>query len=353
MNADNLNKKNDSRENDPQVVSEQQLVDILLFEKRAGTIADCDKARLDKLLAKRDAGENSHSIGQLGDLLDEMPDFEPPVDLTAKTLARVEAQKRTQELSQKISLAELQRSAGAPRSTFSLKELVSIAAIFVVAVGIIISSFSQASHKNMQNKCYANTGQIGSALLSYASDNRGFLPAANLSGKNWLTGGSRREIASNSSNLYKLISEKYVPSPRVFQCPAVGSENFVPRENATDFQKSDHINYSFQHNIAGPALSVRQSKAVASKMVVLSDANPLFEQGTFNESLVDNPISKNHSQSGQNVLFLDGHCKWTSASNAGVDSDNIFLAGNLKQYTGTESPVSKCDSFLLPAWSGK
>ncbi len=41
--------------------------------------------------------------------------------------------------------------------------------------------------------------------------------------------------------------------------------------------------------------------------------------------LVKNANSRNHKQDGQNVLYLDGHCKWSNFPLAGADEDCIWM----------------------------
>ena len=353
MNANNHNLNDsdlisDARNGD---LTAGQLNDVILFQANAGNLSKADNAKIQaRLTADNKLAERAGEISQVASVLDLAADDAPGADLLFRTLDRVEAIRKSRELSDKISLAELQNRPARPRATFSMKELITLAAILLLTAGILIPSFKFASQRTMQTKCMSNSGQIGSALLSFASDHNGFLPATKAGDKNWLT-GTPGQVASNSSNLYRLLTDKYVPNPKVFQCPSVGSKSFVPRENTTDFEKPEYINYSFQYNVSGPALTVKNLTEKAAEMVVLADANPLFDRGKFRPSRLANPISDNHKQAGQSVLYLDGHSSWVSASEAGIDGDNIFLAGAKRIYTGREKPASQRDTFLLPAWT--
>ena len=52
------------------------------------------------------------------------------------------------------------------------------------------------------------------------------------------------------------------------------------------------------------------------------------------------------------MLYIDGHVEWARTPLAGVNGDNIFIAGKILTYKGDETPVSPTDSFMLPAYSG-
>ncbi len=70
--------------------------------------------------------------------------------------------------------------------------------------------------------------------------------------------------------------------------------------------------------------------------------------------------SRNHSQAGQNVAYLDGHAKWAQTPKAGVDEDSIwsswaYSAGSSPNFvpckaTATDTTNTPCD--MVPPNSG-
>ena len=325
-------------------------MEFLLYQKHRETLSNEEACKLEKLLA--DSADNGFAAdlvqAVLSELSDKKNDAPAPTDqLVSKTLEAV-ADLRQQE--KNLTLVELQSQAPVSRATFSLKELIAIAACLLLAIGILFPAFNKAAQAANRSKCAAFQGQIGSALQSFALNNNGLFPSSNQKKFNWLTHSNDRLLkpVSNSRNLYKLIAEKYVPNPQVFLCPAVGGVTFNPEQNQADFKKSTHVNFSYAFNSADSPIRFSNSKN-SDKRIVLADSSPIVFNGS-SADLNNNIVSANHNFDGQNVLFLDGHTKWQAASSLQTN-DNIFQAGQIENYVGTEKPENDSDTFLLPAWT--
>ena len=85
-------------------------------------------------------------------------------------------------------------------------------------------------------------------------------------------------------------------------------------------------------------------------MAILADSTPLFPRGRFRRDRVNATAGDNHAGTGQNVLYFDMHVEWSRTAAAGVRDNNIFLAGEIREYAGDEKPADPTDTFLLPAW---
>ena len=263
-----------------------------------------------------------------------------PHGLSGRTLDHIATVQRTN------ALLAIQESRSRRRSSFSFRELAAIAAVLVVMLGLIIPSLRIARQHRDEGLCAAQLGQIGVGLNTYAMNHEGNLPAPP-DGKpsRWM---DAKEGKCNASALFTLLRQRHVSRPMVFQCPAAEGDSFEVGPGMKRFPQANHISYSYQHSF-GPHRA-RLNLPRASEIVILADANPLFEGGVFHADRVDIPVSRNHGQRGQNVLFLDGHTKWTHTANAGVDGDNIYLLRGKRTYQGTEAPESTLDTFLLPAY---
>jgi hypothetical protein len=270
---------------------------------------------------------------------------EPPDDLVERTLRRIAAHKRTEAL-----IARQAAGVNAHVPTFSLREFAALAAAAVILAAVVIPAFMEGRARTMTGKCAANVGQIGYALQAYASENGGHLPMASSDTAAWLP-GTGEPAKSNSAALFKLVVRH--ANPVSFQCPAVGGGTFVVRPGMTDFPGQPYISYSYQHAIG--AANLRRDdlrlRGVLEHMAILADNTPLFQNGQFRRDRLNVAGSENHNATGQNVLYLDSHVDWHDGARVGVNGDHIFMAGNLQQYRGDETPTGPEDTFLLPAYS--
>ncbi len=336
---------------EPNHPDEALLIDFLLGRCDSAAAADV-RRRLERDAAFRRLHDNIASTLAAVDLVGEV---EPPEDLVHGTMERI---RQAQETTALLEREEVVRTGG--RATFSLRELITLAAAAMILAVVFIPWVREARRRSLGAQCESNVGQIGSAMRKFASAHSGMLPRAGGEARRWLPGGNQ-PAASNSSALFSLVRDNYA-EPAVFQCPAVD----VPRDDdsdtivlvvtaeMTDFPRGRYIHYSYQHTLGPGRLTYHEPglKAVAERMGVLADRTPVFRNGQFRPERVRTATSDNHDREGQNVLYLDGHVEWHDKPNAGVADDNIFLVKGIYEYTGDETPVSPTDTFLLPASSG-
>jgi hypothetical protein len=50
------------------------------------------------------------------------------------------------------------------------------------------------------------------------------------------------------------------------------------------------------------------------------------------------------------VMTLDGSVQWLTSPVYGPNRDNLWLAGDIRSYTGTEAPAGKDDAQLVPGY---
>ena len=317
------------------------LIDFLLRRCEPATAR-----QLEDRLKRDEAFKRLHDdLANAMSALRTLPDPEPSHDLAEKTLTRIHTVRRTEAL---LAKEEMARPALQP--TFSLRELTAAAAAIVVLAVIFIPSVYEARTLAQIRECGAQVGRIGAALWTYANGNEGYLPAVE-EGRRWLPGPGA--AASNSAALFKLIRRRYVQTPVLFQCPAVGGSSFQVKAGMTDFPAAEYISYSYQHAVGAhrlrrdePALA-----AVAENMAILADSSPIFRGGRFHPNRLNAKASDNHAGTGQNVLYLDMHVQWHQAPTVGVGGDNISLLQGVFEYRGDEVPTVPTDSFLLPSYS--
>jgi len=327
---------NDKRAND-----EQLLIDFLL-----GRSSQDESRFVRQRLARDDAFRRLHDdIANTFAAMRLLPEVEPPDGLVERTLEQVRIKRQTDAL-----LASQKPARRVLLPTFSLREIAVLAAAAVVLLTVFVPSVYMAKARAQRGQCASNVGQIGAAIQAHASANKGLLPAIDGGGR-WLAGDGQ-PVVSNSAALFKLVSARYA-SPVSFQCPAVGGGSFVMRAGMTDFPQARFISYSYQHTSGPvrPTLNDPALQEVKEQMAILADSTPLFDGTRFRPDRLNASAGDNHGGAGQNVLYLDMHVEWHSEASAGVHGDNIFLAGDIRHYRGTEVPTRPDDTFLLPSFS--
>lgn len=233
--------------------------------------------------------------------------------------------------------------------SFSLRELIAIAAVIAFFAGILVPSLSHVREKSRQIACGNNLGAIGRAISAYGLDNDGALPyTQTISGGSWLRLASvNQPYAPNSRNLFVLLRFRYVGNPESFICPS--RKDAVPLNVKNPYAQadfSDPNNCSYDSlNMAGTTPRI----GAAASLPYMADANPLFVGGRFRTVDADLTNSSNHPNgAGQNVLCLDGTVDWCTSPNCGHRGDNIWQIRSVRIYKGTEIQTSPEDTFLVP-----
>lgn len=277
------------------------------------------------------------------------PELEPPADLAARTMARIESLRKTEAL---VAREELHRRTFF-RPTFSMRELGAVAAAAIVLAAVFVPSIYKARQQAATDLCASQEAQIGAAASTFANANNGYLPAASAGQGQWLPADGRRAF-SNSAGPFKLVVAGYVP-PSMFQCPAVSggsAAGFVLQAGMNDFPNAKFISYSYQYALGSSGLGFNNPilAKVAKDMAILADETPLFADGRFRPERLNTPDSLNHGGRGQNVLYLDMHVNWAQTPNVGVGGDHIYLVKGVTNYRGDEAPADLTDTFLLPSY---
>ena len=120
----------------------------------------------------------------------------------------------------------------------------------------------------------------------------------------------------------------------------------------SDFAEPANNSYSFlfMNLRQAPRLSSMQTTG-RRQMVLVADRNPLFDsRGTHRITLNRRTLNSitHENGAGQNAIYIHGAGGWFTSPTIGVDRDNIYQAGNLVRYQGTEEPNSPTDTLLVP-----
>lgn len=333
---------------------EAKLIDLHLGELDP---AEAQQVR-DAIAASPELSKQNAALALLLGALGTAPVAEPPADLTASVMARIESQ------TQVIPFPEAQSAvpAGSARDLtaspmMSLRELVAIAACITLFVGIFVPGYYKAQNVASRNLCLNRIRQIGTALASYSQSNDGFLPYSNyVQGASVIPTQNRRVArASNTQPIFQMFQQGHVASNdiRVFICPS--SPNGRPMlcedyEGFNDFAEPANVSFSFQYMNLPQG---RRLEDMPGRMALMADRNPIFDarRATHKLSPYEQWNSLAHEQgAGQNVLFASGAGNWATSPQVGVNGDNIYQAAGHEgvNYDGTETPNGNTDTWLVP-----
>jgi hypothetical protein len=335
----------------------KQPFETRLLDLHLGHLTEAEQAELrqclagDAQLAAQDA-----ALASVFRALQIAPEPRMPVDLAARVSARVRAAgpsprvvRPADELTRRVEgRAERIIRLG------SLRDIIGIAALIVFAVGVGVPGMLYLRERQQRLGCSRNLAALGFGVQQYANSFGASLPFAGFGGPrhSWKPTSEPGVVTvPNHRHVYPLLRMAFVADPGVFLCPSQQHvpmpRNEIARRN--DFLESRNLSYAYQ-NMAG----VRPATSGDPRLPILGDENPLFDEGwplfdvlraTYADPATAN--SRAHRGAGQNILTLDGHVKWATTPNCGIDGDNIWTLPGVTDYTGREGPVSATDSHLL------
>jgi len=254
--------------------------------------------------------------------------------------------------------------------------IVATTALFLTA--ILPLACRKARTEAAQTRCAQNLALLGKAMLVYAGDYDGELPRTGGRNTTWgqpvnwtaedhylafnvTPGSGDGGRATIGSCLYLLVKYAGV-TPSTFLCPddpaatefKLAGLPDVPADftltDAWDFgpDPGRHYSYAYHMPFGRYALTTSRDPGLA----VLADRNPWiqgrpFEQFKPDVSPCDGPAEQAtagnttaHQETGQNVLFLDGHVQFKDRPHCALDNDNI--------YTTSDEPERGCPAGQRP-----
>ncbi|MEZ6165297.1 MAG: hypothetical protein R3B67_12790 [Phycisphaerales bacterium] len=235
-------------------------------------------------------------------------------------------------------------------------DLVSIAAMLLLAASVILPIMSGMRSASQQQMCYDNMNQTANAFGLYTGENRDMLPMATAGfGPTWMEVGTTPE-QSNSANLFTLIRNQFAQLDDL-ACPANPNAATGDADpNAWDWNSLEEVSYSYRIMPPGGMRATSVEQPV--RVVLLADRSPVVLRISKKQAVIPEENSPNHSQSGQHMLMLDGSSKW--ADTPMLDSrDNIWLPRPIESaihqvrqkygiISGNEQPDGPTDAFVGP-----
>ena len=212
------------------------------------------------------------------------PPSETLVDATLARIARADAD------AARADRMRMEPSAVRLRS-FRLPELVAVAAVLLLGVGVLFPMAQQFRSSSAATLCSNSLRKLGSAMHGYAADNAGSAPAMAGLGSLFSPAGTPTpdDLTRHHRSLDALVHKGYCVSG----CTKCNGAR------------------TYSYRVATHPRQLRLAVLPATPLV--SDANPLVDAMRRGQRDADATAnSANHGSRGQNVLFTDGSTVWTT-----------------------------------------
>ncbi len=295
----------------------------------------------------------SAAVERLMALVGACPAEDPPSDLSRRTVSQVLAEEQRRRFAYQIST--LAAAPPADTGRFQIGRWMEIAvgaAMIIVGISLALPVLNHNRAEARRIGCATNLARASTGFGQYAASHNNTLPRVQgvKPGDVWIRvgeSGPGGKVQSNSAHLFVLVRGGYV-TPQTLACPENASAmRHLGGEDLIDWPNPQAPSYSYPNQHTPYVLRIDRYP----HKPVLADRNPLFEarNGVLmqNISVAPTSPSRQHGQTGQNILTADGAVKWRY-SPVMSDRDNIWTADGIERYTGTEVPAREDDAHLVP-----
>lgn len=185
---------------------------------------------------------------------------------------------------------------------FTLVELLVVITIIAVLMGLLLPQLAQSKERANRIACAANLKSVGSMMELYYGDNENRYP---------FTG-----VTSDSANKhFGLMFPRWLRDERIFICKSASTRGYrvdnriddQPQGNTrVESLKQGENCYAYAFGLGGPATA--DSPIACDQFYIPVAAT---------EQWAKRGMGSNHSDSGANVLYSDGHVEFIKSTSQG------------------------------------
>lgn len=210
------------------------------------------------------------------------------------------------------------------RAGFTLVELLVVIGIIALLVAILLPALNKARQQGQWAACLSNLKQIGNALLSYSTENKGYYPRC-ASGANgqfpddfifWQEAPAPGRNSDDSA-LVPYIGTKGDKFKQVMRCP---TDNYADRGVRPGREAYGAYRYSYsmnqwwvadpQNSLTGKRHKVYEIRRSSEKILMIEEKQPNDGRWDFSQNTIggDDELGNRHAKQG-NILYNDYHAE--------------------------------------------